>query len=182
MEDSVKLKQNEDITVSQLSILNRVVFRKSNIELPIFRSTLPPAVDPARMAEIIEHGINLAESGKHQECINEIDEAVFNYFTKIASSLGKRLTDKAKLPEFIDFLREKGYISVDVWRMILDLMLVIDGLKMQDELLDQDVELLRELSNEWREQKTLYGDEGGNIPYFELTRIKEFNSNSLHVK
>jgi hypothetical protein len=171
----VKLRQAGDL--SQFSTLNRVV-RKPTIELPAVSSTLPLVVDPAKMVEIIEHGVSLAEGGKRRECINEIDEAIFNYFSKIANVLDRQLTDKGRLPEFIDFLKEKGYINLDVWRKILDLLLVVDGLKMQDEILDQDLELLRELSEEWREQKTLhYSDNDGTLPYFEVIRIKESDSN-----
>jgi hypothetical protein len=82
MEVPVKLRQAGDL--SQLSTLNRVV-RKPTIELPAVSSTLPLVVDPAKMVEIIEHGVSLAEGGKRRECINEIDEAIFNYFSKIAN-------------------------------------------------------------------------------------------------
>jgi len=101
-------------------------------------------VDKFEIVRIVERGLKLAENGKRRGCISEIDNGLFKYFTKIADSLGKPLTDKARLPEFIDFLKEKGYINLDVWRKILDLLLVVDGLKMQDKILDQDLKLLRE--------------------------------------
>jgi hypothetical protein len=102
------------------------------------------------IARIIERGLKLAENSKRRECVSEIDNGLFKYFAKIANSLGKSLTDKARLPEFIDFLKEKGYINLDVWRKILDLLLVVDGLKMQDKILD--LELLRDILDEWKEE------------------------------
>jgi hypothetical protein len=143
-----------------------IMVRISNITLPIIDSSLP--VNPTeKIADIIENGIKLAESRGYKECINEIDKAIFKYFRSVAGTFDKALTDETELPEIIDVLRKRGYISIDVWKKLLDLLLILDGLKMQDEILDQDLKLLREISEDWKRQKIEHlSDNGGNLPYF----------------
>jgi len=167
----------QDGIMPQLLIMGHM----SNVTLPTIDS-ISLSVNPTEIVDIIENGIKLAESGRRQECINKIDKAIFEYFRNVADIFNKALTDETELPEIIDALRKEGCISIDVWRKLLDLLLIIDGLKMQDEILDQDLKLLREISEDWKKQKiSRLSDHGSNLPYFyaEVARIKALNSSSL---
>jgi hypothetical protein len=148
--------------------------------VPISNITLS-IIDPSSLrdppeeiiADIIGNCIKFAESRGYKECINEIDKAIFKYFRSVAGIFDKALTDETELPEIIDILRKKGYISIDVWRKLLDLLLILDGLKMQDEILDQDLKPLREISEDLKRQKIEHrGDNGGNLLYFYAEAIR----------
>ena len=153
----------------------------SNTALPLINS-ISLSVVPAEIAEIIESGIKLAESGKRQDGIKKINIDIFEYFRDVANLFNKALTNETELPEIIDALRKEGHISKDVWGKLLDLLLILDGLKMQDEILDGDLELLHEISDDLKKQKISHlSDHGGNLSYFyaNVTRIKALNSTSL---
>jgi len=164
-------------TISQIIIMGKM----SNIELqPI--SLILHLVAPAEIADIIERGVSLAKSGNRKNCIEEIGRAIFEYFRDIADILNKALTDEKELPKIIDTLKNEGYIGKDVREKLLDFLLTLDGLRMQDEILDDDLDLLREISYDLKNQKiSNFSDHGGNLPYLyaDVTHIKALNGNTL---
>ena len=100
----------------------------------------------------IRDGVKLARDGKHSDAVKKIDETVFDTFREMGEKLGRPPVDETELPRFIDWLRSKGLINEHDWRSLLDLLLILDGLKLQvlegGRLTEDDCRLLSELAAE----------------------------------
>jgi len=124
-------------------------------------------VDITAIASILKEAIQIAKIATVQQVIEHIDKKVFEYFKRIASVFNKALANETEIPEIIDFLRKNGYVTEKESAKLLDLLLIIDGLKLQSKILDEDVKLLSKIAEELEEVKILYPeDQGSNLPSY----------------
>ena len=122
-------------------------------------------VDITAIASILKESIQIAKTATAQQVIEYIDKKVFECFKRIASVFNKALANETEIPEIIDFLRQNGYITEKESAKLLDLLLIIDGLKLQSKILDEDVKLLSKIAEELEEVKILCLEEqDSNLP------------------
>ena len=89
------------------------------------------------------------------------------------------MNDESELPEIIDYLKQEGFINPDVWSKLLDLLLIIDGLKLQEEILAEDIKLLSEICEELEKIEISMTDDSHYSLHTEIARIGIISSGTL---
>jgi hypothetical protein len=138
-------------------------------------------INPADIADIVEDNIKLANQGERFN-IEKVDNEIYKYFKEVAKIFNETLKDKTELPKIIDFLKQKGYINENVWKNLLDLLLILDGLSLQDEILNDDLKLLQEIAVDLRKEGfPRFNDSSNLLPlYIEMRHIKRLNGSSFY--
>lgn len=141
-------------------------------------------VDLSGIVSIIKENLKFFETVTPQEFIKQIDKELFEYFKKIADVFNRTLSDETEIPEIIDFLRQNGHITDDISTKLLDLLLIIDGLKLQKNLREEDIELLASIADDLEKVKITYPEDYGNNlqhphSYINVARIKTLNSGTI---
>ena len=122
------------------------------------------------ITDILENNLKSIKSEKRVEIIKGISIDINKYILKLAETfnIDRTLISEADLPKIIDELRIKGYITKDLWKKLLDLLLILDGLEIQEEILDEDIRDLYEISHDLKRLTPTYLDESSNLLYLQL--------------
>jgi len=106
---------------------------------------------PSSIRELIERK-DLGGIENHQSILDRIEEELFDHFKGIAEVLDLDLEDVTEMPIVIDRLRAEKLIDESTWSKLLDMLLIIDGLKMQvmggEPLSEDDLKILQETIEE----------------------------------
>lgn len=147
-----------------------------------FTTPITNKVDTTSIASIIKESLKLAKSVGPQKFIEQVDKEIFECFKKIASVFNMTLANGTEIPEIIDSLKQNGRITEDVSAKLLDLLLIIDGLKFQNEILPEDIELLSNIAEDLEKAKIMYPEDySSNFPYsyIHVARIKTLNGSTI---
>jgi len=149
-----------------------------DLSIYMFQTITPSTlkIDISAIASILREAIQSIKTGTSQQVIDQINKEIFKFFKKIANAFNKTLPDETEIPEIIDFLRQNGYITEKSSAKLLDLLLIIDGLKFQNEILDEDIELILKISDELEEVKISYPEDCNLYTYINVVEAETLSS------
>jgi len=94
----------------------------------------------------IQNSKELLNGGKHFESLKLIEDYLFKNFSLIAQAFEQTIQDESELPRIVTKLREEELISENTFFQVLDIFLILDGLKSQvnmgESLSERDFDLL----------------------------------------